>query len=209
MEHATLNGSKNFPVKKSPYDELRKGSLNTFMNAFTGDDLTGTSICYRQRMNEKDYFNLMNVYLDAVFNPLIYDDPRILKQEGWHYGMDNVEGAVTYKGVVYNEMKGAFSDPSRELGYQISKNLFPDNGYQFTAGGYPNAIPKLTYDAFLDYHKKYYRPSNSYILLYGDANLDKELAFIDKEYLSKYSRAGNSPGNLSTSKTFYCDEGSN
>lgn len=185
MEHSLLNGSKNFPVK-SPYDELRKGSLSTFMNAFTGDDLT----CYPiASMNEKDYFNLMHVYLDAVFNPRIYDDRRILKQEGWHYEMENIDGAVEYKGVVYNEMKGAFSDPSRELGYQINKNLFPDNGYQFTAGGYPKVIPKLTYDAFLDYHRKYYHPANSYIFLYGNANLDKELAFIDKEYLSKYSRA--------------------
>jgi len=185
MEHSTLNGSKNFPVK-SPYDELRKGSLSTFMNAFTGDHLT----CYPiASMNEKDYFNLMNVYLDAVFNPRIYEDPRILKQEGWHYEMENVKGNIMYKGVVYNEMKGAFSDPTRELSYQISKNLFPDNGYQYTAGGYPNDIPKLTYDAFLNYHRKYYHPVNSYILLYGDANPDKELAFIDKEYLSKYTKA--------------------
>jgi Zn-dependent M16 (insulinase) family peptidase len=185
MEHSVLNGSKNFPVK-SPYDELRKGSLSTFMNAFTGDDLT----CYPiASMNEKDYFNLMHVYLDAVFNPRIYDDPRILKQEGWHYEMENVEGQLTYKGVVYNEMKGAFSDPSTELGYQINKNLFPDNGYHYSSGGYPSAIPKLTYSAFLDYHRKYYHPVNSYILLYGDADLDKELSFIDKEYLSKYSRS--------------------
>jgi len=185
MEHATLNGSKNFPVK-SPYDELRKGSLNTFMNAFTGDDMTFYPIA---SMNGKDYFNLMHVYLDAVFNPLLYTDPRILKQEGWHYEMDRMDGPVNYKGVVYNEMKGAYSAPTRELGYQINKNLFPDNGYQFTAGGYPPAIPKLTHHAFLDYHRKYYHPANSYILLYGDANLDEELEFIDKEYLSNYTRA--------------------
>jgi Zn-dependent M16 (insulinase) family peptidase len=184
MEHSVLNGSKNFPVK-SPFDELRKGSLNTFMNAFTGDDLTFYPIA---SMNEKDYFNLMHVYLDAVFNPRIYDDPRILKQEGWHYEMENVDGPVTYKGVVYNEMKGAFSNPERELGYQTYKNLFPDNGYQFSAGGYPTEIPKLTYTAFLNYHRKYYHPSNSYILIYGNGNLDKELTFIDKEYLSKYSK---------------------
>ena len=185
MEHATLNGSKNFPVK-SPYDELRKGSLRTFMNAFTGDDMT----CYPiASMNEKDYFNLMHVYLDAVFNPRIYTDPRILKQEGWHYEMDKLDGQIKYKGVVYNEMKGAYSDPTNELSYQINKNLFPDNGYQFTAGGYPTAIPKLTYNSFIDYHRKYYHPANSHILLYGDANLDKELEFIDKEYLSNYTRA--------------------
>jgi len=185
MEHATLNGSKNFPVK-SPFDELRKSSLSTFMNAFTGDDMT----CYPiASMNEKDYFNLMHVYLDAVFNPLLYSDPRILKQEGWHYEMDAIDGKMNYKGVVYNEMKGAYSDPARELGYQINKNLFPDNGYQFTAGGYPPAIPKLTYQAFTDYHRKYYHPANSRILLYGDADLDKELEFIDREYLSNYTRA--------------------
>lgn len=185
MEHSLLNGSKNFPVK-SPYDELRKGSLSTFMNAFTGDDLTCFPIA---SMNEKDYFNLMHVYLDAVFNPRIYDDPRILKQEGWHYELEDVDGSLTYKGVVYNEMKGAFSNPTRELSYQIDKNLFPDNGYRFSSGGYPSAIPKLTYSAFLDYHRKYYHPCNSYILLYGSADLDKELAFIDKEYLSNYSKA--------------------
>jgi Zn-dependent M16 (insulinase) family peptidase len=185
LEHATLNGSKNFPVK-SPYDELRKGSLSTFMNAFTGDDMTFYPIA---SMSEKDYFNLMHVYLDAVFNPLIYTDPRILKQEGWHYEMDRIDGPISYKGVVYNEMKGAYSAPTRELGYQINRNLFPDNGYQFTAGGYPPAIPKLTYRAFMDYHRKYYHPANSYILLYGDADLDKELEFIDRDYLSIYTRA--------------------
>ena len=197
MEHSLLNGSKNFPVK-SPFDELRKGSLSTFMNAFTGDDLTCFPIA---SMNEKDYFNLMHVYLDAVFNPRIYDDPRILKQEGWHYEMENVEGTLNYKGVVYNEMKGAFSDPTRELGYQMDKNLFPDNGYKFSSGGYPLAIPKLTYNAFLDYHRKYYHPINSYILLYGNADLNKELAFIDKEYLSKYSRT-NPPGTFPLQKSF-------
>lgn len=184
MEHSLLNGSKNYPVK-SPYDELRKGSLSTFMNAFTGDDLTCFPIA---SMNGKDYFNLMHVYLDAVFNPLIYDDPRILKQEGWHYELDDVDGNLTYKGVVYNEMKGAFSNPSTELYYQINSNLFPDNGYRFSSGGYPSEIPGLTYSAFLDYHKKYYHPDNCYILLYGNADLDKELLFIDEEYLSKYTK---------------------
>jgi Zn-dependent M16 (insulinase) family peptidase len=185
MEHSVLNGSKNFPVK-SPYDEMRKGSLSTFMNAFTGDDLT----CYPiASMNEKDYFNLMHVYLDAVFNPRIYDDPRILEQEGWHYEMENVNGPIMYNGVVYNEMKGAFSNPTRELNYQIYKNLFPDNGYRFTAGGYPTEIPKLSYNEFKNYHRKYYHPANSYILLYGNEDLSKELAFIDKEYLSNYNPA--------------------
>lgn len=197
MEHSVLNGSKNYPVK-SPYDEMRKGSLSTFMNAFTGDDLT----CYPiASMNEKDYFNLMHVYLDAVFNPRIYDDPRILEQEGWHYEMENVDGPITYKGVVYNEMKGAFSNPTRVLNYQIYKNLFPDNGYRFTSGGYPSAIPKLNYNEFKNYHRKYYHPANSYILLYGDADLHKELDFIDREYLSNYNIAPR-PVTFPLQKTF-------
>lgn len=185
MEHSVLNGSKNFPVK-SPFDVLAKGSLNTFLNAMTGSDITIYPVA---SMNDKDYFNLMHVYLDAVLNPLIYDDPRILNQEGWHHELTDAESPVVYKGVVYNEMKGAFSNPLRELGYQIDKNLFPDNGYGLSSGGYPSAIPTLTHDAFLDFHRKYYHPSNSYIYLYGDADLDQELEFIDKEYLSNYERS--------------------
>lgn len=182
MEHSVLNGSKNFPVK-SPFDVLAKGSLNTFLNAMTGSDVTTYPVA---SMNDKDYFNLMYVYLDAVFNPLIYSEPKILQQEGWHYEMDDEEGDVVYKGVVYNEMKGAYSSPRRELGYQINKILFPDNTYGVSSGGYPTEIPKLTYEAFVNFHKKYYHPGNSYILLYGDADLNKELQFIDEKYLSTY-----------------------
>jgi len=182
LEHSVLNGSKNFPVK-SPFDVLMKGSLNTFLNAFTGSDFT----CYPvASMNEKDYFNLMHVYLDAVFNPLIYDDPRILKQEGWHHELESMDADVVYKGVVYNEMKGAFSSPTRELDYRINKILFPDNTYGVSSGGYPTEIPKLTYEDFLDFHRTYYHPGNSCILLYGDAELDRELEFIDTAYLSNY-----------------------
>ncbi|MCX6122640.1 MAG: insulinase family protein [Ignavibacteriales bacterium] len=185
MEHSLLNGSKNFPVK-SPFDQLMKGSLITFLNAFTGNDLT----CFPfASINDKDYFNVMHVYLDAVFNPLVVSDPRILKQEGWHYEMDSVKAPLVYKGVVYNEMKGSYSNPTRELNYQIYKNLFPNNGYRFTAGGYPQAIPQLTYDKFVKFYKKYYHPVNSYIMLYGNADLDQELAYIDKDYLSKYDKA--------------------
>ncbi len=182
MEHSVLNGSKNFPVK-SPFDVLVKGSLNTFLNAMTGSDITTYPVA---SMNNKDYFNLMHVYLDAVLNPLIYEDPRILEQEGWHHELESKDGDVVYKGVVYNEMKGAYSSPNRELDYQINKILFPDNTYGVSSGGYPTEIPKLTYEAFIDFHKKFYHPGNSYILLYGDADLDQELAFIDSEYLSKY-----------------------
>ena len=158
MEHSVLNGSKNFPVK-SPFDVLSKGSLNTFLNAMTGSDLTTYPVA---SMNDKDYFNLMHVYLDAVFNPLLHEDPRILKQEGWHYELDDVDGEIVYKGVVYNEMKGSFSSPTRELAYQVNKILFPDNTYGVSSGGYPTAIPGLDLEYFRSFHKKYYHPSNSF-----------------------------------------------
>ena len=182
MEHSVLNGSKKFPVK-SPFDVLLKSSLNTFINAFTGDHLTTYPVASK---NLKDYFNLMDVYLDAVFHPLIYDDPRILKQEGWHYELTEKDAPVEYRGIVYNEMKGAYSSPTRELSYNVQKNLYPNTNYQYSSGGYPPSIPKLTYEYFLDYHRKYYHPSNSHILIYGDADLDKELEFIDSEYLNAY-----------------------
>ena len=185
LEHSVLNGSKNFPVK-SPFDVLAKGSLNTFLNAMTGSDFTTYPVA---SMNDKDYFNLMHVYLDAVFNPRLHDDPRILQQEGWHYELDDIDGEIIYKGVVYNEMKGAFSSPTRELSYQVNKILFPDNTYGVSSGGYPVAIPGLTYEYFKEFHNKYYHPSNSYILLYGNADLNKELQFINAEYLSTYEKS--------------------
>jgi Zn-dependent M16 (insulinase) family peptidase len=185
MEHSVLCGSRNFPVK-SPFDVLLKGSLNTFLNAMTSADFTIYPVA---SMNNQDYFNLMHVYLDAVFNPMIYDDPRIFMQEGWHYELTDKKSPLIYKGIVYNEMKGAFSNPERELWYRIQQNLFPENGYRFTAGGYPTAIPSLTYEDFINFHKRNYHPSNSYIYLYGDAELGEELAFINREYLSKYDKA--------------------
>lgn len=187
MEHSLLNGSVNFPVK-SPFDVLIKGSLHTFLNALTSKDVTMFPVA---SMNHKDYFNLMHVYLDAVFNPLIYKDPRILKQEGWHHELENPESQIVYKGVVYNEMKGSFSNPVRELWYQVFKILFPDNAYGFESGGYPATIPTLTQEEFIRYHKRYYHPENSYIFLYGDGDLEKELEFIDKEYLSTFERVNN------------------
>ncbi len=185
MEHSVLNGSKHFPVK-SPFDILSQGSLNTFLNAMTGDDITIYPVA---SMNDQDYFNLMHVYLDAVFYPLIYSDARILKQEGWHYELIHPDSAITYKGVVYNEMKGSFSSAQRELYYQIGKHLFPDNGYGYESGGYPTAIPALTEEQFLAFHRRYYHPANSYIYLYGNADLDKELKFIDANYLSAFKKA--------------------
>ncbi|MEI6435730.1 MAG: insulinase family protein [Bacteroidota bacterium] len=187
MEHSVLNGSKSFPVK-SPFDVLIKGSLSTFLNAFTSKDFTMYPVA---SMNDRDYFNLMHVYLDAVFNPLIYDDPRILKQEGWHYELTGLDEPLRYTGVVYNEMKGSFSNPQRELWYQVFRHLFPDNAYGHESGGTPSAIPTLTISEFLQFHQKYYHPENSYIFLYGNADLDKELAFIDNSYLEKFEKTGN------------------
>ncbi len=185
LEHAVLNGSTNFPVK-SPFDILAKGSLNTFLNAMTGPDITLYPV---SSMNNKDFRTLMHIYLDAVFNPLIYKDPKILEQEGWHHDLEHPDSSVTYKGVVYNEMKGAYSSPTREWGYLVDKQLFPDTPYRFSSGGYPAAIPTLSYDAFIAFHEKYYHPSNSYIFLYGDGDLASELKFIDENYLSKYTRS--------------------
>ena len=184
IEHSVLNGSKNFPVK-SPFDVMMKGSLNTFLNAGTSSDFTAFPVA---SINEKDYFNLMHVYLDAVFNPLIYSDQRIFMQEGWHYELTSAETPLEYRGVVYNEMKGGYSDPNWELDFLIKKNIFTESCYKYDPGGYPSEIPGLTYQNFLNFHKKYYHPSNSYILLYGDADFSKELAFIDKNYLSKYEK---------------------
>ena len=185
LEHSVLNGSKNFPVK-SPFDILSKGSLKTFLNAMTGSDITLYPV---SSMNDKDFRSLMHVYLDAVFNPLIYEDPRILEQEGWHHDLEHADSNLTYKGVVYNEMKGVFSNPTRELGYLVDRQLFPDTPYRFLSGGYPAAIPTLTYDNFINFHRKYYHPSNSYIFLYGDGDTEAELAFIDEHYLSKYTES--------------------
>ena len=185
MEHAVLMGSKNFPVK-SPFYVLLRGSLNTFLNAMTGADRTTYPVA---SMNHKDYFNLMHVYLDAVFFPRIYDDPRIFLQEGWHYELEDMDSDIVYKGVVFNEMKGAYSSPFREINLRTNEALFPDNAYGVCSGGYPTVIPDLTYEDFLDFHRKFYHPSNSYITLYGDADLDAELAFINREYLSHFEKS--------------------
>ena len=184
IEHSVLNGSKHFPVK-SPFDEMAKTSLKTYLNAFTASDWTFYPVA---SMNKKDYFNLVNVYMDAVFFPLIYEDSRIFKQEGWHYELEDKDSPIIYKGVVYNEMKGAFSSADRELAYRISENLFPDNGYGLSSGGYPVSIPDLIYEDFLAFHKKNYHPVNSCIFLYGDADLKAELELIDKQYLSQFDK---------------------
>lgn len=183
LEHSVLDGSRKFPAK-SPFSLLAKGSLSTFLNAMTGDDYT---VYPAASMNGKDYFNLMEVYLDAVFHPLIYERPRIFMQEGWHYELSAPDAPLTCKGVVYNEMKGAYSNPTQQLYTLTDKNLFPDNNYRFSSGGDPQAIPSLTNEQFLDFHRRYYHPSNAYILLYGDADLAGELAFLDAR-LSQFDR---------------------
>ncbi len=184
LEHSVLNGSKKYPVK-SPFDQMYKGSLATFLNAMTASDTTMFPVA---SISTKDYFNLMDVYLDAVFNPRIYDDKRILKQEGWRISVMDPKDDFKYTGVVYNEMKGAFSDPMQELETIINRNLFPDNGYGRVSGGYPSAIPSLTQEHFTEYHRKHYHPENSYVFFYGDADMEEELRKLDEEYLCKYTR---------------------
>lgn len=187
LEHSVLNGSKNFPVK-SPFDILSQSSLNTYLNATTSRDITAYPFA---SMNEKDYFNLMYVYCDAVFMPKIYSDTRILKQEGWHHELTDKDAPVIYKGVVYNEMKGAMSNPRRDLLYHTLKNVYPDNVYGKESGGIPSAITTLTQEEFANFHKKYYHPENSIIMLYGDADMNKELQFLNEKYLSSFTRTGN------------------
>ncbi len=182
LEHSVLCGSRKFPVKE-PFVELLKGSLKNFLNAFTFPDKTMYPVASK---NEKDFFNLMDVYLDAVFYPNIYKNEEIFLQEGWHYNLESKDDEITYKGVVYNEMKGAFSSPESVLFRMIQKTLYPDTTYGVESGGDPDDIPNLTYEQFINFHKKYYHPSNSYIFLYGDIDLEKKLEFLDKEYLSAF-----------------------
>lgn len=183
IEHSVLCGSKKFPVKE-PFVELAKGSLNTFLNALTFSDKTMYPVASK---NIKDFYNLMDVYLDAVFHPDIYRTPEIFMQEGWHYDMENSESDISIKGVVYNEMKGAFSSPDTILAYEVQKSLFPDNNYGYESGGNPEYIPKLTYEEFINFHKKYYHPSNSYLYLYGNGDVMEELKFINDNYLNEYN----------------------
>ena len=184
MEHSVLCGSKNFPAK-DPFVELVKGSLNTFLNAMTYPDKTVYPVA---SCNDKDFQNLMHVYMDAVFYPNIYEHEEIFRQEGWSYQLDSAEDKLKYNGVVYNEMKGAFSSPEGVLDRVILNTLFPDTSYANESGGDPEVIPELTYEQFLDFHRKYYHPSNSYIYLYGDMDAEEKLNWLDQEYLGKYDR---------------------
>lgn len=184
-EHSVLCGSRKFPVK-DPFVELCKGSLNTFLNAMTYSDKTVYPLA---SLNEKDFHNLMHVYMDAVFYPDMYEKKEIMMQEGWHYEIDEETGELTYNGVVFNEMKGVYSSPEQQLYRIIEKSLLPHTAYGFESGGDPEAIPNLTQEDFIAFHKRYYHPSNSYIYLYGDMNAAEELTFIDEEYLQNFDYA--------------------
>ena len=182
VEHTVLCGSDKFPVK-DPFIELAKGSLNTFLNAMTYPDKTVYPVA---SCNDKDFQNLMDVYLDAVFHPNIYHEEKIFKQEAWHYEMEDAEDALTINGVVYSEMKGAYSSPDDVLEREIMNSLYPHTAYAVESGGDPDVIPQLTYEEFLAFHKRYYHPSNSYLYLYGNMDMEEKLRYIDEEYLSKY-----------------------
>lgn len=182
IEHTTLCGSDKFPVK-DPFVELVKGSLNTFLNAMTYPDKTLYPVA---SYNEQDFKNLMDVYLDAVFHPNITKYQEIFMQEGWHYELESEDAPLTINGVVYNEMKGAYSSPDEVLQTAIAQALFPDNTYSKNSGGDPDHIPELTYEHYLDFYHKYYHPSNSYIYLYGDMDVKERLEWMDRAYLSAY-----------------------
>lgn len=182
IEHTVLCGSEKFPAK-DPFVELVKGSLNTFLNAMTYPDKTVYPVA---SCNDKDFQNLMDVYMDAVFHPNIYKHEEIFRQEGWSYHLEEEDGELTYNGVVYNEMKGAFSSPDGVLDRMILNSLFPDTTYANESGGDPDIIPELSYEEYLEFHRTYYHPSNSYIYLYGDMDMEEKLKWLDEEYLCKY-----------------------
>lgn len=182
LEHSVLCGSKKYPLH-DPFVELLKGSLNTFLNAFTFPDKTMYPCA---SMNDKDFRNLMSVYLDAVFYPNIYTNPYIFKQEGWHYELEDKDSPITINGVVYNEMKGAYSEPLGVLGRYIMHSLYKNNTYQYESGGDPKEIPNLSYEDFKKFHSNYYSPSNSYIMIYGDCDMKETMRFIEDEYLNNF-----------------------
>lgn len=184
MEHSTLCGSRKYPLKE-PFVELAKGSLNTFLNAITWPDKTMYPIASR---NDVDFHNLMDVYLDAVFYPNCLKNPQILMQEGWHYELENKDAPLTYNGVVYNEMKGALSSPEAIMEDRAMEKLFPNTTYGVESGGDPEVIPTLSFREFTEFHRRFYHPSNSYIYLYGDMDIEKTLDYLDREYLSAFDK---------------------
>lgn len=184
IEHTVLCGSKKYPVK-DPFVELCKGSLNTFLNAMTYPDKTVYPVA---SCNIVDFKNIMDVYMDAVFYPNIYEYEEIFMQEGWHYELESAEAELVYNGVVYNEMKGAYSSPDELLSRYSFRTLFPDTAYSRESGGDPEQIPSLTREEYLEYHRKYYHPANSYIYLYGDMDMEERLLYLDREYLSDFDK---------------------
>jgi Zn-dependent M16 (insulinase) family peptidase len=181
LEHSVLCGSRKYPVKE-PFVEILKGSLQTFLNAFTYPDKT----CYPvASQNTKDFYNLIDVYLDAVFYPRITE--HIFQQEGWHFEIEEPASPLGYKGVVFNEMKGAYSSPDRLLGEYSQQSLFPDTTYGLDSGGDPRLIPSLTYEEFREFHRRYYHPSNSRIFFYGDDDPDERLR-VANQYLKDFEK---------------------
>lgn len=184
IEHTVLCGSRKYP-SKDPFVELVKGSMNTFLNAITYPDKTMFPVA---STNDADFRNLMDVYLDAVFYPNIYRNEAIFRQEGWSYQIERAEDPIVYNGVVYNEMKGAYSSPDEMTDRTIMHSLFPDTTYGEDSGGMPEHIPELTYEDFLNFHRTYYHPSNSYLYLYGKMDMEERLTYLDREYLSHFDR---------------------
>lgn len=182
LEHSVLCGSEKFPVK-DPFIELQKSSLQTFLNAMTYPDKTIYPVA---SCNEKDLENLMDVYMDAVLHPAIYHEEKIFRQEGWHYEMETADSPLVLNGVVYNEMKGAFSSPEDVLERYTQAVLFPDTPYANESGGDPDVIPTLSYEDFLAFHAAYYHPSNSFIYLYGKMDMEEKLRWLDEKYLGSY-----------------------
>jgi len=184
VEHSVLCGSRKYPAK-DPFNELLKGSLNTFLNAMTYPDKTMYPVA---SCNDKDFQNLMDVYMDAVLYPNIYDEEKIFKQEAWRYELEDADAPITMNGIVYSEMKGAFSQPEQTIYREIMHTLFPDTGYGFESGGHPDVIPTLSYKMFLEFHGRYYHPTNSYIYLYGNCDMAEKLNWLDSEYLSAFDK---------------------
>ncbi len=197
LEHSVLCGSEKFPVK-DPFIEMEKSSLQTYLNALTFADKTLYPVA---SCNEKDFQNLMDVYMDAVLHPSIYREPKIFRQEGWHYELHSPEEPLTINGVVYNEMKGAFSSPDEVLERYCQAALFPDTTYRFESGGDPEVIPDLTYEEFLNFHRTFYHPSNSYIYLYGNMDMEEKLNWLDREYLCHYTE-NHVPSEIPCQKAF-------
>ena len=192
LEHSVLCGSDRFPVKE-PFVHLLKSSMQTFLNALTFSDKTMYPVA---STNDRDLENLMEVYLDAVLHPAIYRRPRIFEQEGWHYELEDATSALTYNGVVYNEMKGAFSNPEELLLNGMARSLFPNSPYGWVSGGDPDHIPELTYEEFLDTHARHYQLSNSYSVLYGNLDIEEKLAFLDERFSAAEERGAGDPNPL-------------